>query len=252
MATPPASGKGDAFSQRPAALALAPMILIGAFAAPVLIRLVEPQVEEWVIARGRWDELQYLPRTITAAVALALVAGVVALTGGNAASIGLSFRNPGRQALWGCAGVLLAYVAVAAWVAVVWSVRALSDDRSALPPHTRTVLWLAESIPWPAVLAVIVSTVLMEETLYRGLLLSQLRLALRSDIAAVLASSVAFAAMHMSGGVSYTAASFACSLVLGVVFLRSGLLAAAIAHLGFNIAQWQLAALMLRGYGPPG
>lgn len=252
MVAPPALSRGDPTPTRPAVPALWLTILIGAFAAPALVHLVEPQVEDWALARGRWDELQYLPRAVTALVALMLVAAVTYLAGGSAATIGLSLRNPTRQALWGGAGILMAYGAVAVWVGVVWSARAFSGDRSALPPNTEPVRWLAEEPQWPSALACIVSTVIMEETLYRGVLLTGLRVALRSNLVAVLVSSVAFAAAHMPGGVSYAAASFACSLVLGAVYLRAGLLAAMIAHLGFDVTQWQLAALLLRWYGPPG
>lgn len=215
----------------------------------------------WNLAANLWlPRLLYVPGAAVAAVALVVVA--VRVGGCSARDLGLDRRDAGRGFAFG----VVAAAAVAAALAVgaaLPATRALFEDRRAEGASVAAVVYLA-------LVRVPLGTVVLEETLFRGVLLG---LALRrwSGRAAVAASCVAFGLWHILPARQVTsfnpvteglagdpatralgvAAAVAGTALAGLVFcwlrLRSrSLLAPALVHWTVNGLGYALAFAVLR------
>jgi uncharacterized protein len=218
----------------------------------------------WNLAANLWlPRALYVPGALVTAAALATVA--VRVGGLRRAELGLGRGDLGRGLVFGlaaAAAIAAVLAAGAAWPAT----RGLFEDRRAEDASAAAVLYLA-------LVRVPLGTVVVEETLFRGVLLG---LALRrwpAEAAAAL-SSAAFGLWHLLPARQVTsfnpvtdalagdpltravgvAAAVAGTALAGLVFcwlrLRSGsLLAPALAHWATNGLGYALAAAVLAG-GP--
>jgi uncharacterized protein len=216
----------------------------------------------WNLVANLW-----LPRALyvpgAAATAALLVAVAVRVGGASAAELGLGRRDLGRGLAWGAAAA--AAVAVVLALAAAWpATRGLFEDRRAERASAAAVLYLA-------LVRVPLGTVLLEETLFRGVLLGLGRRRW-SPAAAAAVSSAAFGLWHvlparqvasfnpvtegLAGDPAMrllgVAAAVAGTALAGLVFcwlrLRSGsLLAPALAHWASNGLGYALAFVVLAG-----
>jgi uncharacterized protein len=215
----------------------------------------------WNLTANLWlPAALYVPVAVLAATTLVLLA--VRVGGCTAGDLGLDRRDAGR----GLAVGLVAAAAVAAALAVgaaLPATRALFEDRRAEGASVVAVLYLA-------LVRVPLGTVVLEETLFRGVLLG-LGLRRWSRRAAVAASSAAFGLWHVlpargvtsfnpvteglagapAGRALGVAAAVVATALAGVVFcwlrLRSrSLLGPALAHWTVNGLGYTLAFLHLR------
>jgi uncharacterized protein len=214
----------------------------------------------WNLVANLW-----LPRALyvpgAAATAALLVAVAVRVGGASAAELGLGRRDLGRGLAWGAAAA--AAVAVVLALAAAWpATRGLFEDRRAAGASTAGLLYLA--LVW-----VPLGTVLVEETLFRGVLLGLGRRRW-SPVAAAAVSSAAFGLWHvlparrvtsfnpvtegladdpavrMLGVVAAVAGTALGGLVFCWLRLRSGsLLAPALVHWATNGVSYALAFAVL-------
>lgn len=127
------------------------------------------------------------------------------------------------------------------WIVLPDLIPALQESQEnikrVLPPMTvSTIVWLT----------VVVS--LYEELLFRGFLLTRLRVLTRTWWAAVLLGAVGFAMLHFYQGPVAVLAIVFLSGVLSVVFLwRRSLVAPIVAHFVFNVTQLIMMQFALQG-----
>jgi membrane protease YdiL (CAAX protease family) len=162
--------------------------------------------------------------------------------------------STGRAALLGAAAMLLCYPAVATiGNGLAWLQAALSDAPSEALAHDTLQALAAEGWTlWSLLVAVIATTgiPLCEEVLYRGLLQSAIAAALprAGRWVAIWLASLLFVLMHLpaldaSAMAGALGALLALSLLLGLLYERTGRLAAPIAaHALFNLINLLLAA----------
>jgi uncharacterized protein len=216
----------------------------------------------WNLVANLW-----LPRAVyvpgAAATAALLVAVAVRVGGASAAELGLGRRDLGRGLAWGAAAA--AAVAVVLALGAAWpATRGLFEDRRTEGASAAAVLYLA-------LVRVPLGTVLLEETLFRGVLLGLGRRRW-SPAAAAAVSSAAFGLWHVLPARQVTsfnpvtegladdpatqvlgvAAAVAGTALAGLVFcwlrLRSGsLVAPALAHWATNGLGYALAFVVLGG-----
>jgi CAAX protease family protein len=214
----------------------------------------------WNLVANLWlPRALYVPgAAVTAAV---LVALAVRVGGTTAAELGLGRSDLGRGLAWGAAGA--AAVAAVLALGAAWpATRGLFEDRRAADASAAAVLYLA-------LVRVPLGTVVVEETLFRGVLLG-LGLRRWSPVVAVAVSSAAFGLWHVLPARQVTsfnpvteglagdpltralgvAAAVAGTALAGVVFcwlrLRSGsLLAPALVHWATNGLGYALAFAVL-------
>lgn len=151
------------------------------------------------------------------------------------AALVLSQFTPSIRLRWG-SGPLLSRVAIGAGAGIGFSLLLLALVSSAsghLRPDPRIVLLMSEGDPTHIVITALIACVaapLVEETLFRGLLLESLRP--RGTQVALLVSSGAFAVWHfMPTSLVYYAALGAA---LGGLYIKRGLACSLAAHVGFN------------------
>jgi uncharacterized protein len=214
----------------------------------------------WNLVANLWlPRALYVPGALVTAALLVVVA--VRAGGAGAGELGLGRRDLGRGLAWGAAAavVVAAVLALgAAWPAT----RGLFEDRRAEGASAAAVLYLA-------LVRVPLGTVVVEETLFRGVLLG-LGLRRWSPAVAAAVSSAAFGLWHLLPARRVTsfnpvteglagdpltralgvAAAVAGTALAGLVFcwlrLRSGnLLAPALAHWASNGLGYALAFAVL-------
>jgi membrane protease YdiL (CAAX protease family) len=151
------------------------------------------------------------------------------------AALIVSQVTPSIRLRWGD-GPLAVRVGIGAGVGIGFSLLLLAIVSGAaghLQPDPRIVLLMSAGDPTHIIITAFISCVaapLVEETLFRGLLLESLRP--RGAQMAVLLSAVAFAAWHfMPAALVYYAALGAA---LGGLYLKRGLACSIAAHAGFN------------------
>lgn len=190
---------------------------------------------------------------ITIALGVA-VAGVASAASMTAVELGLARADVGSGLRWGLAvvGVIAAGLAVALLVPGLHGL--LEDDRAEVP---------LRSMLWRVVVVIPVATVLVEELLFRGVLLGLLQ-RLLSRVRALVACAVVFGLWHLlpvwngggagdlgGGSIGAVAATFAATFVAGLGFgwlrQRSGsLLAPVLAHIATNSLTFAAAWLVVR------
>jgi membrane protease YdiL (CAAX protease family) len=104
--------------------------------------------------------------------------------------------------------------------------------------------------PWNAILSILyilylsVSAGLYEELIYRGLVISQLRLVTSHDSFSIVLSSLIFALIHWSLGITIVTLAFIVGLFWGSIYIKNGrLLPLMIAHFLFDfvtLSDWHL------------
>ena len=216
----------------------------------------------WNLVANLWlPRALYVPGAV--ATAALLVAVAVRVGGASAAELGLGRRDLGRGLAWGAAtaaAVAVVLVLGAAWPAT----RGLFEDRRTESASAAAVLYLA-------LVRVPLGTVLLEETLFRGVLLGLGRRRW-SPAAAAAVAVAAVGGEHVLPARQVTsfnpvteglagdpatqvlgvAAAVAGTALAGLVFcwlrLRSGsLLAPALAHWATNGLGYALAFVVLGG-----
>ena len=216
----------------------------------------------WNLAANLWlPRVLYVPGAVVTAVALVAVA--VRVGGCTAADLGLDRRDAGRGLAWGLVAAA-AVAAVLAAGAALPATRALFEDRRAQGATVATVLSVA-------LVRVPLGTVLLEETLFRGVLLGLGRRRWSQPVA-VAVCSAAFGLWHVLPARQVTsfnpvteglagdpairalgvAAAVSGTALAGLGFcwlrLRAGsLLAPALAHWAVNGLGYLLAFLVLDG-----
>jgi len=172
------------------------------------------------------------------AVWLAAGLAVAAMTFRHGLRRGLGLS--GRRWLWDTGRALVGYLAVLPLCIGVRLLTALLIRRGLLPiePRQHPVLEFLQTAAWPgrlaAILAVVVLAPVAEEVFFRGLVQSMLRRYLDNGWAAIVITSIAFAAVH---GELYQdmPALFVLALALGYNYERTGRLTAPILlHGTFN------------------
>lgn len=215
----------------------------------------------WNLAANLWlPRLLYVPGAAVAAVALVVVA--VRVGGCSARDLGLDRRDAGRGLAYGVVAAA-AVAAILALGAALPATRALFEDRRAEDASVAAVLYLA-------LVRVPLGTVVLEETLFRGVLLG-LGLRRWAQRTALAASCAAFGLWHVlparqvtsfnslteglagdpAGRALGVAAAVTGTALAGVVFcwlrLRSrSLLAPALVHWAVNGLGYTLAFVVLR------
>ena len=204
------------------------------------------------VVRSVWVPDAFDPAiTIALGVAVALIARAAAMSAGE---LGLARDAVPSGLRWGL-GVVAVIVAVLAVAVVVPGLQGmLEDDRADVP---------LRSMLWRAVVVIPIATVLVEELLFRGVLLGLLQRVLSAGRALV-ACAVVFGLWHLlpvwrgggagvggGGSIGAVAGTFVATFAAGIGFgwlrQRSGSLVAPIcAHIGTNSVTFADAWLVVR------
>jgi membrane protease YdiL (CAAX protease family) len=156
-----------------------------------------------------------------------------------ARTIGVTTNDLDSQIMAAARALALAYVATTVCVGLIMVLRLLWPHAESLAPARRLSAPIRAAENADVAIALMATTAIMEETLFRGILLTRLRRALGSWWSAVLISSVCFGAIHLEGAsIVRPVFAFFLSLAFSLVFIRSGsLLSVVLAHFLFNCLQ---------------
>lgn len=160
------------------------------------------------------------------------------------AALGIRGDGLSVQLAWGIGGVLACF----AWL--VLTVILLIPLFPIIAPDLRQRAKFFELLPindaWLQIV-LLVAVVVHEELLFRGLLLTQLRRLTGRWWAALAIASAIFGALHLPQGLIGVFQVTGLGVVLGVVFIGSrSLLAAMLSHFLFNFLQLRLLPLYMR------
>ena len=203
----------------------------------LLLYVVEPLVGG-LVGGYEYTALSMFPgRLVSAAAAVGLALLLLRTQDLPVRTIGVTTRDLGSQVVFGVLWVPVVYVAVGVNFAVWWCIRQPWPDAGSMEYARRFVWQLATEDSFGGVIALNAAFVVMEETLFRGILLTRLRRIFGAWLPAALVSSVLFAFLHLPGA-PHASATFLMSLVFSYVYVRSGsLVSVAVTHFVFNCAQ---------------
>jgi len=227
--------------------ALLDLMLIGlaAIILPYLPGLLAPfELEN--VEMGEFGLTAIFQKWCEAGLALGLLCYFVLRQRIRPATFGLQSRQLGWQVLWSLPTLASMYAALLATSLVVFAVVVLFPaSESDLAKRVE----FAETMPidnLATTILLLAAVAIHEETLFRGLLLPYLRRLLGSWWAAGLISALLFAILHVPhqgllGGVQV----LGLGIVLAVFFILSrSLLAVILAHLLFDLLQFQLMRIL--------
>lgn len=162
------------------------------------------------------------------------------------ASFGLRRDQLGLQALWGVGALAGMYIALFATSILVVAIFVMFP---AFEGELARRVEFVDTMPvhnLPATLILLVAVALHEELLFRGLLIPYLRRVLGGWWSAGLISALIFAALHVPHqGLLGGAQIFSIGVILAFFFILSrSLLAVTIAHLLFDLFQFQLMRIL--------
>jgi membrane protease YdiL (CAAX protease family) len=167
-------------------------------------------------------------------------------------AFGLQWHHPGRQVLWGAAGLGLTYGWMIVSVVVISAVLLMHPSLQSDLMKRQELLELLPDTFWRIVVLVI-PVAISEEIFFRGLLLPYLRRVTGYWWLAVLLSTVVFAALHFQQGVIGILQISGVAAIFALLFVYSrSLLATIVAHFAFDVGQMLfmvLAGDMLKNHG---
>ncbi len=171
--------------------------------------------------------------TVLRLALIALCVGLGLLSGLSSAELGWVFTDwpaaLGQGALWG-GGLAAALYFATAWV------RARSGERFYSPVVSEVIVPRSRA-ELAAVAAAMVGVVMLEELLFRSLLLGGLLPLLPASVLLIL-TGVGFGLLHLSQGVWGAAGAAIAGILLGLLWLATGTILAPIAaHYVANMAQ---------------
>lgn len=218
----------------------------GAFAAPALLRWVEPALFDAAHEHGIVDFAWAVARIGCATISAVIVIALLRWTHTPPCSIGLTSESIGLQSAIGVAATITVFLALAIFVACVVTIRWLTSISALAETNRQYIADAFTNDPViPTVLVVVASSVI-EELWYRGALLSALLHVLKHAGCAVLLTSVLFALAHYDGGLAYVLKAGLGGIVLGGLRLwTNSVIAALSCHVSFNMAQFALVAILL-------
>lgn len=242
MEAPPApSGPGPliAFLQ---CLAIVPVIVLGPLAAIPLLRAVSSPDERWANLVGQ---------VTTGGLALAACLVMLSLTGERARSLGWSGRRWFANLAIGIAALAASYIATALFIIgliVIASILRVPGVEQALEQRSAAADAVKAVFPEMSIallIPVMVFISIWEEFVFRGFLLTRLRIIFRRWWLALLIGSVLFGLGHVYQGFLAVGQIVVMSLVLGGLFVwRRNLVPGIAFHAVNNVIMF----LLLRAY----
>lgn len=185
-----------------------------------------------------------LANTLQMAIIAVLAIYLTYRSGEPLSSLGLG-TAPFWSTLGAALGGLIVMYAALLVLALVVSLLAGTSSETMTEP-TREIQDLLGVPSWGMIFFVAASAGILEEILFRGFLLTRLRVILRSWIAAVVVGIVLFASLHIWEGPWAVMLILPVGLVLSILFIRRRNLAASmLAHFLFNFLQLTLMRFVL-------
>jgi len=189
--------------------------------------------------------LIYVSVLIQGLLALGLIAGTLWVSGQSWRTIGFTWRKTlGHEAGWAALGLMAVYgILLLSGVALMFLPEEYVNQ---IVQERKELFETFPAIPFAAVATVMMFVGIYEEVLFRGLILTRLRLVLgdwRGNWAtAVVLSSALFGVLHLYEGYVAVVQIALVSLVFSVLFIyRGSLIAPILAHAAFNTINMTLA-----------
>ena len=210
---------------------------------PVLAHhlLIRPGEEVPLAERGGGVYVQVLLHGL---LAMALIAFIIRRSGQSWRGVGLTCRAPGLDVL--AAGAALMTIYLSQFVIVMVAGILSPEFLFQMAKERVKVLYIFPSLHPAVTVAFCLFVGLYEELLFRGFLLTRLRVLFGGWTGPIVFSSVFFAVSHLYEGGFAILQIFILSLVLSIVFVgRGSLVPVALAHAVFDMITF-LAAYLIR------